>query len=229
MASPSAARTRRPQTALEPEDAFAMRAAELSAWAQRNVRNILIAAGVLCVLVAGIIFWQISKQRAAAAAAAEYLSVSQASGPAGIARMERFVAQYPNTPEADQARLALASQYLDSNQTPKALAHARSVAESGGPIEFQGRMMLGAVLARTNDRKGALAAYADAARETDLPFQRQEARSEAALLHESAGEWKEAAAMYRQMLADTKEGTMDRSIVEMRVAEAEGHLIGARR
>ncbi|HEX8429793.1 MAG TPA: hypothetical protein VF625_00855, partial [Longimicrobium sp.] len=107
--------------------------------------------------------------------------------------------------------------------------HARAVAESDGPVEFQGRMMLGAVMARTGNRAGALAAYAEAASETDLSYQRQEARSEAALLHESAGEWKEAAAMYRQMLADTEEGTMDRSIVEMRVAEAEGHLVGARR
>lgn len=56
-----------------------------------------------------------------------------------------------------------------------------------------------------------------------------EALNQAALLQEGAGNWQGAADLYREILKDTEEGTVDRSVIEMRLAEAEGHLAAGAR
>jgi predicted negative regulator of RcsB-dependent stress response len=230
MASPSVARTRRPPASIESDDAFAMRAAELGDWAKRNTRRILTTAAVLAALMAGALLYWFWKQGNEAKASAAYLQLaSDQPGPQRNSALERFVAQYGGTTEGKEARLELASSYLDANQPAKALPHAREVAESGGGLEYQGKLMLGAVLARNNDRAGAIQAYRDAAGEAELDFQRAEALNQAALLQEGAGDWKGAAELFREMLKDTEEGSMDRSIIEMRLAEAEGRLAATRR
>jgi tetratricopeptide (TPR) repeat protein len=231
MASPSVARTRRVPANLESDDVVAMRAAELGAWAQRNARTIAVVAAVAAAIVLAVVGYSLLQQRKAASAAAAYLELQATApaGPQGLQAMERFVAQHNGTPEAAEARLALAGLYLDGNQPQKAVAHAREVARSGGALEYQGQMMLGTALLRANDRPGALAAYREAANEAGADFQRFDALSAAALAQETAGEWQGAVDTYRRLLALTKEGSMDRSVVEMRMAEAEGHLAGARR
>lgn len=230
MASPSVARTRRTAAPINSDDAFAMRAAEVGEWAKRNTRRILTVAAVAGVVLLAAIayfFWQ---QRQEAQASAEYLRVSTAApGAQRTTQLEGFVARFGGTTEGNEARLELANAYLDANQPQKALPHARAVAGSGSTLQYQGQLMLGAVLARTNDRAGAIAAYRDAAESTKLPFQRQEALNQAALLQEGAGNWQGAADLYREILKDTEEGTMDRSVIEMRLAEAEGHLAAGAR
>jgi predicted negative regulator of RcsB-dependent stress response len=231
MASPSTtARNRAPQASLEAEDRIAMRAAELAAWARRNVQTIGIVTGIVLAVVIGTLVYRWNQQRKADEAAVQWLQVQSAAaeGPAGVARLTTFANNYAGTNEADEARLTLAGMYLDQNQAAKAAEEARRVAEGGGVMAFQGRMMLGAALAKQNQRDQAIAAYLQAASETDLLFQRQEARSEAALLYEEAGNWAKAAETYRAMLQETEKGTVDRTIMELRVAEAEARA-GARR
>jgi predicted negative regulator of RcsB-dependent stress response len=203
-----------------------MRAAEVGDWAKRNIRTILMVAGALGTVLLLAIGYFYMQARNSARASAEYLEVgaSAAPGPQGIQALERFVARHGGTNEGREARLQLAGMYLDANQPARALPHAREVAKSGGVFEYQGQMMLGAVLHRTNDRNGALQAYRDAAAATEIDFQRAEALSQAALLNETAGQWQAAVDLYREMLKDTEEGSMDRSIVEMRLAEAESRL-----
>ena len=231
MASTSTtARSRKPQ-ALDAEDAMAMRAAELAAWAQRNIRTVIIAAGVVLVLLLVFFATRLTSQRRAERAAAQWLQVQDAAqqGTAGVPRLASFANSFDGTPESAEARLAVASIYLDQNQPQNAIPEARRVADAGGPMSFQGWMLLGAAQARANQRDAAIQTYLKAADETELVFQQQEARSEAALLNEEAGKWTAAAQIYATMLADTEEGTMDRSVVELRKAEAESRAAGARR
>ncbi len=232
MASSShAARARRPSpAALEQDDAFAARAAQLAAWAKKNARIIMIVTAVAAVAVAAFLYVRLSQAARERAASAQYLNVAAAaqSGVTGAPQLETFIRSYDGTTEADEARLEVARVYLGANQPQKALPHLRAVAGSGGRLEYQGKMALAAALAQTNDRAGALRTYNEAAESAPLLFQRQEARSQAALLHEAAGDWKAAADLYRQMLADTEAGSVDRSIVEMRLAEAEGRLTARR-
>ena len=229
MASPSVARTRRPPASIESDDAFAMRAAELAEWAKRNTRRILTTAAVIGALMAVALVYWFSQQRTAAKASTAYLELAgSAPGTQRTQALERFVAQFGGTTEGKEARLELASTYLDANQPARALPHAREVARSGGDLKYQGQLMLGAVLARNNDRPGAIQAYRDAAAASELDFQRAEALNQAALLEESAGNWSGAATLFREMLKDTEEGSMDKSIIEMRLAEAEGRAAARR-
>jgi len=231
MASSSTtARNRAPQASLDAEDRLAMRAAELAAWARRNVQTILIVAAVALVAVVGTLMYRWNQQRRADEAATQWLQVQGAvnAGPAGIAQLSTFANNYAGTNEADEARLAMANLYLDQNQAQRAVEEARKVADRGGVMAVQGRMLLGAALAKLGQRDQAIAAYMQAADEAELLFQRYEARSEAALLYEEAGNWAKAAETYRAMLQDTEEGTVDRSIMELRVAEAEARA-GVRR
>jgi len=231
MASPSVARTRRPTATLESDDVVAMRAAELRDWAGRNVRTIGIVAAVVAAILLAVVGFSYYRQTQAAAAAAAYLELQATAqpGPQGIQQMERFIAQHGGSTEGHEARLTLAGMYLDANQPQRAVQHAREVARNGGALEYQGQMMLGNALIRANDRAGALAAYQAAAEGAETDFQRFDARTAAALVQENAGQWQAAVDTYRQLLKDTEEGSMDRSVVEMRIAEAEGHLAGARR
>lgn len=229
MASPSVARTRRP-AAVQSDDAFAMRSAEIAEWAKRNIRRIVTVAGVLAVLMLLAVGYFLMQRSNASRASAAYLEItaSPAQGTQRSTQLEAFVAQYGGTTEAKEARLELAGLYLDANQPQRALPHAREVAGSGGRLKYQGQLMLGSVLARTGDRAGAIQAYRDAAGTATMDFQRAEALNQAAILQEGAGNWQGAAELYREMLKDTKEGTMDRSIIEMRLAEAEAKIPTAR-
>jgi predicted negative regulator of RcsB-dependent stress response len=229
MASPSTtARSRTPR--LDADDALALRTAELAAWARRNARTVMIAAGVVVAVVLVAFFVRYQNQRKADRAAEEWLSVQAAAaqGPSGIAQLAAFATSFDGTAEADVARLAMAQMYLEQNQPQQAVNQARRVADGGGVMDFQGRMMLGAALAASNQKPQAIEAYLKAAEGTDLVYQRQEARSEAALLHEESGNWAGAAQVYRSMLPDAKEGTLDRAVVDLRLAEAESHLGGRR-
>jgi predicted negative regulator of RcsB-dependent stress response len=231
MASPSVARTRRPTAAVQSDDALAMRAAEIGEWAKRNIRRIVTVAGVLAVLMLLAVGYFLMQRSTASRASAAYLEISASptQGTQRTTQLEAFVAQYGGTVEAKEARLELAGLYLDANQANRALPHAREVAGSGGNLKYQGQLMLGAVLARTGDRAGAIQAYRDAAATARMDFQRAESLNQAAILQEGAGNWQGAADLYRQMLKDTKEGTMDRSIIEMRLAEAEAKIAAPRR
>ena len=231
MASPSVARTRRPSAAHQSDDAFAMRAAEVAEWAKRNIRRIVTVAGVLAVLMLLAVGYFLMQRSSASRASVAYLELSagSAQGPQRTTQLEAFVAQYGGTSEGKEARLELAGLYLDANQPQRALPHAREVAGSGGKLKYQGQLMLGSVLARTGDRAGAIQAYRDAAATGGMDFQRAEALNQAAILQEGASNWQGAAELYREMLKDTKEGTMDRSIIEMRLAETEAKIAPARR
>jgi predicted negative regulator of RcsB-dependent stress response len=231
MASPSVARTRRPTAAIESDDAFAMRAAEVAEWAKRNIRRIVTVAGALAVLMLLAVGYFLMQRSNASRASTAYLelSASELQGAQRTSRLEAFVAQYGGTTEGREARLELAALYLDANQPQRALPHAREVAGSGGNLRYQGQLMLGSVLSRTGDRAGAIQAYRDAAGTARMDFQRAEALNQAAILQEGASNWQGAAELYREMLKDTKEGTMDRSIIEMRLAETEAKIATARR
>ena len=228
MASPSTtARSRTPQ-ALDADDALAMRAVELATWARRNARMVITVAGVVAAAVVVALLIRYQAQVKADRAAEEWLAVQAATtqGAAGIAPLASFATKFDGTVEADEARLALAQMYLDQNQPQQAVNQARQVVDHGGVMAFQGGMMLGAAQAAAGQKPQAIQAYLKAAESTDLVFQRIEARSEAALLQEEAGNWSAAAEIYRSMLADTKEGTLDRAVTELRLAETESHLAG---
>src|SRR5829696_734317 len=154
MASSTVARSRRPQSKIDSDDALAIRAAELSAWARRNARMIIAVSAVALVVVGGLVVskFQQAQQRAAAAERLLALSANPAVlTAAGTSELETYIRQYDGTPEADEARMMLAQSLLDQGQPAKAIPHLRKVADGGSGLAPQAYMMLGSTHAQAGD------------------------------------------------------------------------------
>ena len=223
MASSTVARSRQVQGKLDSEDAMALRAAELAAWARRNVRMIIGIAAVALVVVGGLVVWKYSQAQRRAAAAERLLAMS--ANPvlltsAGTRELEQFIRQYDGTPEANEARLMLAQALLDQGQVRPAMAHLRNVADGGSPLAVQALMMLGSAQAEAGDRAAAIRSYQQAADRASMKYQKFEALGQAAVQYEAAGNWKAAADIYRGLLADTEQGSQQASVIDMRLTEA---------
>lgn len=222
---------RRPHNTVDSDDAVMLRAAELSAWAQKNARMIMTAAVVVLLTVGGFLYYRMYQASRAERAAAQFLQVGQAAatgeGAQARTELQAFIRRYDGTREADEARVMLGGIFLKENQPRQAVAPLREVAGGDSPLSFQARMLLGAALNRDGKRAEAIQTYLDAAGDADLQYQRNEALNEAALLREQAGDWRGAAELYQRMLQDAEKGSMDESILQMRLTEAQSHVTTA--
>lgn len=223
MASSTVARSRQLQGKLDSDDAMAIRAAELSAWARRNARMIIGIAAVALVVVGGLLVWKYSAAQKRAAAAERLLAMS--ANPAlltavGTRELEQFIRQYDGTPEADEARLLLAQSMLDQRQVRPAMAHLQKVAGGRSPLGVQALMMMGSAHAQAGDRAAAIRSYQQAADRAPMKYQKFEALGQAALQHEAGGNFKAAVDIYRGLLADAEKGTQQSAVIEMRLTEA---------
>jgi predicted negative regulator of RcsB-dependent stress response len=231
MASSSStvARSRQPHSSLHPDDAMAMRAAALSAWARRNARMIMAISAVAVVLVGGLLIWKYNQAQRRAAAAEALLSLRANPAvvtAAGGSQLERYIRSYNGTPEADEARLMLAEQRLNAGNPRGAISQLTAVANGGSPLASQAGMMLGSAYAQAGDRNAAIRAYEAAAEKSRLKYQRIEALGQAALQHELAGNYKAAVEAYDRALAETEPNTQITAEVEMRRTEAQAKAGG---
>lgn len=224
MASSSSTVARsRTSHALHPDDAMAMRAAALSAWARRNARMIIAISAVAVVVVVGLVVWQYSRaqRRNAAAEALLALRANPAiNTAAGTAQLSSFIEGYDGTVEADEARLMMAEAQLNAGNPRPAIASLSALANGGSPLAAQAAMMLGSAHAQLGDRNAAVKAYELAAEKSELRYQRFEALGQAALQYELAGNYQAAAGAYRKVLAETEPLSQQAAIVEMRMTEA---------
>lgn len=225
MASSSSTVARsRQQSSLHPDDAMAMRAAALSAWARKNARIIIAVSVLAVVLVGGLLIWKYNQaqRRAAAAEALLSLRANPTIGTAaGGAQLEGFIRSYRGTPEADEARLMLAEQRLNANNPRGAISELTAVANGGSLLAPQAGLMLGSAYAQAGDRPAAIRAYESVAEKTNLKYQRIEALGQAALQHELAGNYKAAVAVYDRALAEVEPNSPQAAEVEMRRTEAQ--------
>lgn len=223
MASSTVARSRLPQSKLESDDALALRAAELSAWARRNVRMIIGIAAVALVVVGGLLVWKYQQAQQRALASERLLDLSDNPAvltAAGTRELENFIRQYDGTPAADEGRLMLGQSLLDQGQPAKAIPHLQKVAGGGSQLASQASMMLGSTHAQAGDRAAAIRAYEQAADQSAMKYQKFEALGQAAVQHEAGGNHKAAADIYRALLADSEKGSQQATIIEMRMTEA---------
>jgi predicted negative regulator of RcsB-dependent stress response len=229
MASSTVARSRQTHGKLDSEEAMALRAAELSAWARRNARMIIGIAAVALVVVGGLLVWKYSANQKRAAAGERLLSMTANPAlltAAGTRELEQFIRQYDGTPEADEARLMLAQSLLDQRQPRPAMTHLRAVADGNGDLAVQALMMMGSAQAESGDRAAAIRSYQQAADKADMKYQKIEALGQAAVQHEAAGNWKAAADIYTGLLAQAEKGSQQATIIEMRLTEAQARSGG---
>jgi predicted negative regulator of RcsB-dependent stress response len=216
---------------VDPNDVATQRALAFSAWLKRNRQMVLAAAAVAAVLVIGTIYYSWSRANARAEASAAYMAVQQqaeqAGNPAAAVRpLSNFIAAHDGTPEAVEARLALGEIHLRNNEPQKAIPVLQPVAGEGTHLGTQAAILLASAQARAGQGPAAIATLTAAADRAELDYMRNEALGEAALLHEQAGNWRGAAEIYRRLVDGAEKGSMDRSINEMRLAEAEARAGG---
>jgi predicted negative regulator of RcsB-dependent stress response len=224
MAASTAARSRKPQPALNTEDALALRAAELAEWAKRNVRVVIAAAAVVLLLVLGLVWNRMQVANTRAAASAEFLQIQQtaaATGETPVAQLQQLIDRRGGTLEAAEARLMLGQHHIDAGEPQQAIPVLREVARGSSPLAFSGAMLLGAAQDAAGEREAAIRTYLDAADDARLDSQRYRALNDAALLREEAGDFAGAAETYRRMLDTVEEGSPGEAVVRMRIGEAE--------
>ena len=230
MATSAATRSRQPQGSLHSEDAIAVRAAELAAWAKRNARMIITAAVIALVLVGGFLYYRVAQTQRQNAAAERFLALRQnlaVTTAAGSRELEQFIQSYDGTLEADEARLLLGQVRLAGGQARQAVTPLQPLAESDSPLAAQAAMLMGAAYAQQNDRPNAIRWYDRAAEAAEPRYLKFEALGQAALMHEQAGNYAAAVTVYERMLAETERGTLQETLVQMRLAEARGQVRAA--
>ena len=234
MASPSVAR-RTSRTRVESDDVVSMRAAELAAWAQKNVQAVIIAAVLVVGALGALVYYRMYSSQRAERAATAFLNLQASLGndtTAVIRQLDTFANNYDGTTEAAESRILAAQLWLAKGDANRAIAAVRPAADGGTPVAEQGRMVLAAALASAGKRAEAVDAYLDIARGTDLAYLKVDALSQAAALREQANDWKGAAELYAQALETTEEAdasrrsgaaaeSADRTLLQLHLTEAQ--------
>lgn len=230
MASPSVASRPDRHHNVDPDDVVLQRAMAMSDWARRNARVIMTLAAVALVTVGGILYYRYLQHSRAASAGAAFLPIQQLAetNPAAArAQLGNFINDYEGTNEAGVARLTLAALHLSDGKPREAMTAVQPLAsDAGSPLAAQASMLLGTAQEQAGDRNAALASYLQAAERTDVDYLKAQALDRAATLREQGNDFKGSAELYRRIVEMAPKGSMDRSVAEMRLAEAEARAGG---
>ena len=232
MASPSVASSRTRNTAhtVSDDDVVMVRALQLSEWARRNARVVIGVSAIAIVAVLAYVFYGYQKRQSEERASIAFSQVEQTalSGNATLAQRDltTFIRRFDGTVQADQARLLLAKVHLDAGKAREAVTVLEAVEEGPAtPVGAQGAMLLGAAQNQAGNRQAAIASYLRVAEAAKLQYQQEAALAEAALVRQQGGDFAGAAELYRRLIGMVEEGSFDRSMYEMRLAEAEGRAL----
>lgn len=211
------------------DDAVLARALAFSAWAKNNVRLIVVGAVIALVVVGGLLYYRMYQADRMERAATEYLQLEQtvASGNTQLAQadLERFAARFEGTTYAAEARLTLGRLHLEAGRVPEATAALQPIAdEIETPLGAQAAMMLAAAQATAGNAAEAIQTYLRVADESELTFRQTEALTAAAALRMQTDDFAGAAELFGRAAALSEEGSLERSIFEMRQAEAQARV-----
>ncbi|HEX7243210.1 MAG TPA: tetratricopeptide repeat protein [Longimicrobiaceae bacterium] len=233
MASPSVASSRTRSTTIpaDSDDVVMARALQLSEWARKNARVVMGIAAVALLAVAAYLFYGYQKRQSEERAAIAYARVEATalSGNATLAQrdLQDFVRRFDGTIQADQARLLLAKVHLDAGKAREAVTVLEAVDEGPGePVGAQAAMLLGAAQNQAGNRQAAIQSYLRVADAAELDYEKESALSEAAILRQEGGDFAGAAELYRRLRDMAEEDSFERTLYEMRLAEAEGRALG---
>jgi predicted negative regulator of RcsB-dependent stress response len=227
MAAQPAASRKKPSAFADSDDAFTARALEFADWSRRNIRLIIGVVVALTVIVGGLLYYRMYQAQREERAAVEFANVEQtaASGNLALAKrdLEAYVRRYEGSSHGDEASLALAQVYLSQDSAAKAVevlqgAPARIDDSVVGP---QAALLLGAAQQGAGNADGAIQTYLTVADEADLKMYQVQALQNAAMLRGEKGDFAGAAELYGRLVELMEEGSMDRQLYEMRLAEAE--------
>lgn len=226
---PTSRRVHRDQT--DPEDAFISSTLELTVWAKRNSRSLVIAAIVLALLAAGVVYY-ISYQRTLRVQAANRLTeirqtVGSGNLPLATRDLEEYLNRFAGAPASEEARLLLAEIYIQEGQVDQVPPLLRELADDlrepmGPPAAF----LVAAAYEQADQLDQAEDVYLRIAADAPYDFQRNEALDDAARLRMQQGDYAGASQLYDRLLASLEDDDPQRSIYQMWLAEARASMSG---
>ena len=210
----------------EVEDAFVARVVEYSEWARRNTRIVIIAAVLLFIAVAALLYWRNYQQQMDASATSQLTEIQQtvASGNTALAvqDLEAYLANFSGTDAAGEARLMLAQIYLDEGRYREALETVEPIAgDLDGPMGTAAAFLRAGAHEGLDQHGQAEQVYLSIADGAPMEFQQQRALSDAARIRMDQGNASGAAELYRRLVSAVGEDHPERGLFEMRLAEAE--------
>lgn len=206
------------------DDAFVAGVLEASTWAQKN-QQLLIAAGVAVVL-AGAIAWYMMSNAArtqdAALVELEQVTALATTGDPEQAKAEliAYLDRFGGTSFADEARLTLATLYLETNLPTQALETVREA--NAGPRDPMGAQFI-TLEAKAHEAAGALdqaeASYMRLADLANHDFQRRTALEDAARIRAQRGDYMGAAQVWSDLADELESSDTQKGFYLMRAAE----------
>jgi len=200
---------------------------EFADWARTNVRLIIAGAVLAAIAVGGLLYYRTARETREARAAAEFVRLQQtaSSGNAALATrdLDRYVRRYAGTSYGEEARVALAQLHLQQNQPAKAVQLLGNATEEidDSPVGPQAALLLAAAQQGAGKRDAAIQTYLSVAEKAELKLHQAEALENAATLRAEAGNAAGAAELYRRLVGMYEEGSFERQLYEMRLAEVE--------
>lgn len=234
MAAQSVASRSRKVNPSGSDDVVLARAIQLSNWARANIRIIVAGAVLTALVVGGLLYWRVMQEdrRERAAAAFMQVEATVSSGNVALAArdLEGFIASYGGTDYATEARLLLARVRLQEGQPAQAVEVLAAVDAGAGEgvLGTQAALLRAAAQQAAGQTEQAVQTYLSVAEQAELPYQRQEALQAAAMLRAQAGDHAGAAELYGRLVESTEEGSVERSLYQMRLAEAEAQAAAPR-
>ncbi len=213
------------------DDAFVAGVLEASTWAQRNQQKVVIAGIIL--VIAAIAAWGLSSSRARMMDQA-LVELERVTGTAQVGDPEQakveltqFLENFGGTPLAGEARLHLATLYLETGQPGQALS---TLNESGiGARDILGPQVL-TLTARAYEAQGewqrAADTYMQLSDRAELEFQRRSAMEDAARVLAEMGDFAAAADLYAELQSGLERSDPQLGIYQMREQEMRGMARG---
>jgi predicted negative regulator of RcsB-dependent stress response len=220
---PVSRRVHRQPTA--PDDVFVDRVLETTVWARTHARTLIIGAVLLVVALVAFVWIRASAAADSAAAATELTTLRQTvqgGNPAvAIRDLQSFLERFDDTPAAPEARLMLARAHLEAGQGQQAIdaiqADARALDE---PLGTPAAFLLGSAYESLNRYDEAEQTYLRIADGARFDHEKILGLENAARVRVERGNPAGAAELYDRLMAILPETSPDRTVYEMRKAEA---------
>lgn len=206
------------------DDVFVARILETGNWIKSNQQTMVIAAVVLVVALASLVYYRSYRGTLQEQASNQLEQIHQqtAVGDLDGARnaLILFLDRFGKTPYAGEARMLLGELYLSGSTPDQARAVLEPMARAPRePLELQAASLLAAAYEQEGRWSDAEALYLRVADRSKLDFQVRDALASAARIRTSQGNASGAAELYRRILAGMDANAQDRGVWEMRLAE----------
>jgi predicted negative regulator of RcsB-dependent stress response len=227
---PGARKVQRQQQA-QPDDVFVERVLETSVWAKEN--SVRLIVGGIVVVAALLLFLYYRNYRAVLRDRAETqlsaIRTTVLSGNAALAirDLETYMASYGDTDAGREARLLLGRAALDNGEPQRAIdALSGNVSDLEEPLGVPGAFLLAAAYEAAGQGDQAVAEYLRIADAAPHEYQRHDALEAAGRIRLQTGDPQGAVEIYDRLLAAMPESDPQKSVIELRRAEAAARARG---